>query len=143
VGDLVVGVVVDVLRHVRVQNRQRRRVRGVSGPAWDFVVLDGAELVVLLPEIGLESLEGRRDRRSASSPLDSLLRAEASGTSANSPAPSAAAPAPARNDLLLVARVEASLLICSSLGLGMTTGAQAQPTPSSLDCSARLGGSST
>src|SRR5690348_8865225 len=55
------------------------------------------------------------NRRIASSPFVRLRRAEASGTSANIPTPSAAAPAPARKERLLVAPDKASplLILCS------------------------------
>ena len=53
---LVVGVVVDVLGDVLVQHRERPGVGRVSASARDLAVLDPAELVVLLPEVGLEQL---------------------------------------------------------------------------------------
>jgi hypothetical protein len=56
VGELVVGVVVDVLGHVRVEHRKRGGVGRAPAPAGDFAVLDAAELVVLLPGVGLEGL---------------------------------------------------------------------------------------
>jgi hypothetical protein len=59
VGDLVFGVVVDVLRHVRVENADRRGVRLVARASRHLAVLHAAELVVLLPEIGLEGFERR------------------------------------------------------------------------------------
>jgi len=49
VADLVVGVVGDVLRHVAVKVLKRSDVSGVAA-------IDAAELVVLLPEIGLDDL---------------------------------------------------------------------------------------
>ena len=56
VADLVVGVVVDVLVHVLVQHRDRLGVGRVPASAGDFAVLDAGELVVLLPQIGLDDL---------------------------------------------------------------------------------------
>ena len=56
VADLVVGVVVDVLGHVLVQHRDGLGVGGVAASAGDFAVLDAGELVVLLPQVGLEDL---------------------------------------------------------------------------------------
>jgi class 3 adenylate cyclase/tetratricopeptide (TPR) repeat protein len=57
VGELVVGVVVDVLGHVRVQHRQCRGIGRVAAPAGNFVVLNAAKFVVLLPDVGFERLE--------------------------------------------------------------------------------------
>jgi hypothetical protein len=56
VGDLVVGVVVDVLIHVLVQHRHGLGVGWAAAAAGDLTVLDAGELVVLLPEIGLDEL---------------------------------------------------------------------------------------
>ena len=55
---LVVGVVVDVLVHVLVDDGERLGVGPISASAGDLAVLDAAELVVLLPEIGFEQLRG-------------------------------------------------------------------------------------
>ena len=55
---LVVGVVVDVLVHVLVDDGERLGVRPIAASAGDLAVLDAAELVVLLPEIGFEQLSG-------------------------------------------------------------------------------------
>jgi hypothetical protein len=57
VAELVVGVVVDVLVHVLVQHRDSLRIGRVPASAGNLTVLDAGELVVLLPEIGLEDLE--------------------------------------------------------------------------------------
>src|SRR6202012_3631170 len=54
VGDLVVGVFVDVLRHVVVNTGERGSVQGIAGAGWFFAVLDATELVVLDPEVGFE-----------------------------------------------------------------------------------------
>jgi hypothetical protein len=51
---LVVGVVVDVLGHVLVEDRERLGVGSIPASAWNLAVLDAAELVVLLPQIGFE-----------------------------------------------------------------------------------------
>ena len=56
-GEFVVGVVMDVLRHVGVEYRERVGVVRVAAPAGDFTVLNATELVVLLPEVGFERLE--------------------------------------------------------------------------------------
>jgi hypothetical protein len=56
VRELVVGVVVDVPVHVLVEHRDGLGVGRVAAAAGDFAVLDAGELVVLLPQIGLEDL---------------------------------------------------------------------------------------
>src|SRR5215472_8712247 len=61
VGELILGVVVDVLRHVGVQLLQRSGISLAATAARDLVVLDAAELVVLLPEVGLEDLKRREE----------------------------------------------------------------------------------
>ena len=66
VADLVVGVVVDVLVHVLVQHRDGIVVGRVPAAAGDFAVLDAGELVVLLPQIGLD--ESRPQPGSGESP---------------------------------------------------------------------------
>src|SRR5260370_42622349 len=48
----VVVVVRDVLRHVAIEVLRGRDVRGIAA-------VDAAELVVLLPEVGLDDLRGR------------------------------------------------------------------------------------
>jgi hypothetical protein len=53
---LVIGVVVDVLGKILVQHREGPGVRLVPASARALAVLDPAELVVLLPEVGLEEL---------------------------------------------------------------------------------------
>ena len=60
-GDLIVGVVVDVLIHVIVQHLKRRGVGRTPSPARDFVVLDPAELVILLPQIGFDEFYCRQE----------------------------------------------------------------------------------
>ena len=67
-GELVLGVVMDVLGHVRVEYGQRLGERLVAAAARHLAILDPAQLVVLLPQVGLENL-GRgqepQDRRIA------------------------------------------------------------------------------
>ena len=53
---LVIGVVVDVLGEILVQHREGPGVVLVPASARALAVLDPAELVVLLPQIGLEEL---------------------------------------------------------------------------------------
>ncbi len=57
VGELILGVVVNVLGHIRVEDTQGGGVGCAPTPAWDFAVLDAAELVVLLPQVGFERLK--------------------------------------------------------------------------------------
>jgi hypothetical protein len=52
-GEFILGVVVDVLVHVAVELLQSFGIMRVPAAARDFAVLDSAELVVLLPQIGL------------------------------------------------------------------------------------------
>ena len=68
VGDLIVGVVMDVLVHVLIQHLNGRGVGRIPGPAGDFGVLDSAEFVVLLPQIGFDDFCAARNRRMAASP---------------------------------------------------------------------------
>src|SRR5262249_36513341 len=58
VGDLVVGVVVDVLRKVLVESLQLVGVDRVAGAEWDLVVLNTPKFVVLDPEVRLEDFCG-------------------------------------------------------------------------------------
>ncbi len=51
----VFGVVVNVLRHVSVQDFERLGIETAAAAARNFAVLDAAQFVVLLPEIGLEN----------------------------------------------------------------------------------------
>ncbi len=53
-SDLIVGVIVDVLIHVFVQRREGLGVIWIASAAWDFVILDAAEFVVLDPKVGLD-----------------------------------------------------------------------------------------
>jgi hypothetical protein len=58
VAELVVGVVVNILRHVTVDAVERVRIGLAAGATRQFAVPDSSEFVVLLPQIGLEDLEG-------------------------------------------------------------------------------------
>ena len=60
-ADLIVGVVVDVLVHVLVQHRKGSGIGRIPGSPWDFVVLDSAEFVVLLPQIGFDDFCCRQE----------------------------------------------------------------------------------
>ena len=61
VAELVVGVVVDVLVHVLVQHLDGLGIGVVPAAARHLAVLDARELVVLLPEIGLDDLGGSQE----------------------------------------------------------------------------------
>jgi hypothetical protein len=54
VSDLIIGVVVDVYGHVFVKYLDGLRVGFISGPTWNFGILDAAKFVVLDPKVGLE-----------------------------------------------------------------------------------------
>ena len=56
-GELILGIVMDILGHVRIQHRKGSGVGSIPTPAWDFAVLDASQFVVLLPEIGFEGFE--------------------------------------------------------------------------------------
>src|SRR5437667_587758 len=59
VSDLIIGVIVDVLIHVFVQHREGLSIGWIATAAWNFVVLDAAEFVVLDPKVALECLQRR------------------------------------------------------------------------------------
>jgi len=54
-SDLIIGVVVDVLSHVRIKDRNGLGVEWIAAAASDFAVVDSAEFVVLDPKVGLEN----------------------------------------------------------------------------------------
>ena len=70
---LVVGVVVDVLSHVRVEDRDSRGVGRVTASTRNFAVLDSGELVVLLPQVGLENLRRGQELQNRHVPLAEAL----------------------------------------------------------------------
>src|SRR6266513_4955311 len=53
-SDLIIGVVMDVVSHFILNNLQGLSIVRIATAAWDFVVLDAAEFVVLDPKVGLE-----------------------------------------------------------------------------------------
>ena len=61
VGKLILGVVVNVLIHIPIEDRKRSGVGWIPTSAWNFAVLDSPEFVVLHPEIGLEDFRGGRE----------------------------------------------------------------------------------
>jgi hypothetical protein len=56
-GEFILGVVVDVLVHVAVELFQSLGILRTAAPAGDLTVLYASELVVLLPQIGLQDFE--------------------------------------------------------------------------------------
>ena len=58
-SDLIIGVVMDVVFHFILNNLQGVAVGFIAMAAWDFVVRDAAEFVVLDPKVGLEYLQSR------------------------------------------------------------------------------------
>ena len=58
-SDLIIGVVMDVVFHFILNNLQGVGIGFIATAAWDFVVLDAAEFVVLDPKVGLEYLQRR------------------------------------------------------------------------------------
>ncbi len=53
-SDLIIGVVMDVVSRFIVKDLQGLGVGFIATAAWNFVVLDAAEFVVLDPKVGLE-----------------------------------------------------------------------------------------
>jgi len=56
VGELIFGVVVDILIHVSVENLEGRGVEWAATPSWNLIVLDSSKFVVLNPQVGLDDL---------------------------------------------------------------------------------------
>jgi hypothetical protein len=67
VREFIVGVVVDVLGHIRIQYRKSSGVGGIPTSTRDFAVLNSREFVVLNPQIGLQ------DFRSCCEPKQSRI----------------------------------------------------------------------
>src|SRR6266540_1538499 len=53
-SNLIIGVVMDVVSHFILNNLQGLSIVRIATAAWDFVILDAAEFVVLDPKVGLE-----------------------------------------------------------------------------------------
>src|SRR5262245_1115954 len=53
-GDLIVRIIVDVLSHILIQDRQGGGVEWIASTARNFSVRNTAEFVVLNPKVGLE-----------------------------------------------------------------------------------------
>src|SRR6266536_5069141 len=62
-GEFIVGIVMDVLIHVFVQNRKSGSVGRISSSTWNFFVWDAAEFVVLHPEVGLQNFRSCRESK--------------------------------------------------------------------------------
>src|SRR5881398_1955828 len=58
-SDLIIGVVMDVVYHFILNNLQGLSIVRIATAAWDFVILDAAEFVVLDPKVRLEYLQRR------------------------------------------------------------------------------------
>src|SRR6266496_2674324 len=58
-SDLIIGVVMDVVSHFILNNLQGLGIVWIATAAWDFVILDAAEFVVLDPKVGLEYHQSR------------------------------------------------------------------------------------
>src|SRR5262245_409113 len=56
-SDLIFGVVMDVVSHFILNNLQGLGIGWIAMAAWDFVVLDAAEFVVLNPKVSFEYLQ--------------------------------------------------------------------------------------
>src|SRR5438034_3600721 len=91
-ADLIVGVVVDVLVHVLVQHRKGSGIGWISGSAGDFGILDSAEFVVLLPQIGFDDFCCRQESKNVRVSHREINTRARSGALANSPAPMVPAP---------------------------------------------------
>src|SRR5260370_37199175 len=55
--EFVLGVVMNILRHISVDLYKQISVGLIAASSWDFTVLDSAELVVLLPQIGFKDFK--------------------------------------------------------------------------------------
>ena len=59
--ELILGVIVNVLGHVCIEDTQGSGIGCAATPAWDFAVLDAAELVVLLSQVRFERFEHSKE----------------------------------------------------------------------------------
>ena len=58
VAELIIRIVVDILRHVPVQELKGFNVGCTPAPPWNLTVLDSSQFVVLLPQIRFEDFCG-------------------------------------------------------------------------------------
>ncbi len=89
-GDLIVGVIMDILVHVPIQHFDGVGVGWIPGPTWDFAVLDAGEFVVLPPQIGFDEFCCRQKSKNVKISLRGsvLLRSRRGGISQQSGADS-------------------------------------------------------
>ena len=73
VAEFVVRVVVNVLVHILIQHCQRGRVSRISGPTGHLGVLDAAEFIILLPQIGLEDFRGSQESQDGGVTIGDVL----------------------------------------------------------------------
>ncbi len=59
--EFILGIIVDILRHVPIEISERRGVRTIAAAAGDFAILDAPELIVLQPKIALDLFDGRQE----------------------------------------------------------------------------------
>ena len=64
-GNLIVGVVVNVLRHVPIEDLNGGGIGRTPGSSGNFGVLDSAEFVVLLPQIGFDEFRCRQQPKNS------------------------------------------------------------------------------
>ena len=62
-SDLIIGIIVNVVSHLILNELQCVAVGLITTAAWDFIVLDAAELVILKPKVGLECFQGRGETK--------------------------------------------------------------------------------
>src|SRR5262249_28135245 len=92
-GEFIVCIVVDILRHIPVEIYQRGCVSRVRGPARRLLaILNSSELIVLDPKISLQDFKRSKESQYILISLSpsGIERAEASGIGADKPAASAA-----------------------------------------------------
>jgi hypothetical protein len=59
--DLIVGVIMDILRKVRIKILELLGVDRIPAAAGDLSILDPAKFVILEPEVGFQELNRRRE----------------------------------------------------------------------------------
>lgn len=65
---LIVGVVVNILRHIRVEHGESCSVCCVAGATRNFAIWKASQLAVLHPEISLQNLSCRREPKQSCIP---------------------------------------------------------------------------
>ena len=65
VGNLIVGVIMDVLRHVPIEDLNGGGIGRIPGSSGNFGVLDSAEFVVLLPQVGFDEFRCRQQPKNS------------------------------------------------------------------------------